>query len=370
MRRLLTGLSLLSLGVLPAQAQYRDPITPTQLRQAQLLVQERACYDPRMQFCELTTRLQNNQLVVGGKVGDSEQKLLTLAGFYQLGYPVQDRLEVFPFKELSNPYAQVQVAAIDGHDAPSGQRLTQYIYGSYLRVLKLQGEWALVQSTQDQYISWIRYSEVIALSAERYENLAASFDSIVVKVKSATLYKDESLQTVIGQIPLGARLPLLAETETAFQVAYPGQREPQPGYLAKSETRLFVPLQGEGPEALLESARLYGLTPWLTGGATVAGWDSAAFIQTLYRLQGVLLPRESQQQQRMTLQIRNPEQTRPGDLVFYQHQTGIMLGGKRFLYLPINAPQAVIARLDSDKYAEALRTGQLSFGRVTPQSHL
>lgn len=75
---------------------------------------------------------------------------------------------------------------------------------------------------------------------------------------------------------------------------------------------------------LLESAQYYLGTPYLWGGKTVYGADCSGFVQNVFKLHGVDVPRDANQQiaQGKELDISNLENLQPCDLLFFAESPG------------------------------------------------
>jgi len=339
---------------------YRGVPTRAQLQEALELVRQRSSLDRDVAFFELEVGLEKNKLVLRGKVGDVEQKLLILAGFQQFHLPVVDHVEIFPFRQISMPYAWVRTPWLDGRTEPRAEAplKTQFLFGSFLKVLKTQGDWALVQSVSDHFIAWVPYPETLPVAEAKFNEWIA-LDSVLVHNVETQIFQDEALTQPLLKLVAGTRLPLQKVLDSGYQVWVPGATGPTPAFVNKADLRLFVPGQPLIPEALAVEARRWLKVPYLAGGNTIKGWDDSACIQHLYRQIGVLLPRKSSQLLPLTLAIRDSNQLKPGDLYFYNQQVGLYLGNDDVLHALPEQRQFVISSLHpgNPRYLKQLQTG-------------
>jgi len=101
----------------------------------------------------------------------------------------------------------------------------------------------------------------------------------------------------------------------------------------------------ERPGVVPVARRFVGVTPYLWGGTTPAGFDCSGLVQFAYReAYGINLPRTSRQQFHAGVFIppNRMDLMRPGDLVFFSstgrpadiHHVGIFIGNNRMIHAP------------------------------------
>jgi len=102
--------------------------------------------------------------------------------------------------------------------------------------------------------------------------------------------------------------------------------------------------------ALMEdSIRSFIGTPYLWGGATRKGTDCSGFTQSVYREQGLFIPRNSRKQQTFGVPVPQ-EQAAYGDLVFFTK-----LGGKRITHVGIYAGNGRMVHAGCSKGVTAVK---------------
>jgi cell wall-associated NlpC family hydrolase len=110
-----------------------------------------------------------------------------------------------------------------------------------------------------------------------------------------------------------ARAPLTEAPAPAAQAAPVAQAAPAPAASASAS-------------AIVSIARQYIGVPYVSGGATPAGFDCSGFTQYVFAQVGISLPRSSSAQ-RHSGTVVSAAQARPGDLVWGPGHVGIYTGG-------------------------------------------
>jgi peptidoglycan DL-endopeptidase CwlO len=86
-----------------------------------------------------------------------------------------------------------------------------------------------------------------------------------------------------------------------------------------------APAPAASASAIVDIARRYIGTPYVSGGATPAGFDCSGFTQYVFAQVGISLPRTSAEQRHAGTQVSAAE-ARPGDLVWGPGHVGIYTG--------------------------------------------
>ncbi len=318
-------------------------------------------------------RWQEGRIVLTGRALRPEDSASLVRLLTTLG-PVDNRLEVFPYKAVGErAYAAVRAPGADLRAQPdaSSELVSQALPGDTLKVLERPaGRWLRVLREWDEYVGWIEVDKVVLWTQPEWQTW-----------RSAPLV---TLQTSQGSLPRGSFAKSLPG-----EVPGPSGAVPVTGSIVTAEGKTYtVPVaalvqvnQSEGVrqrKAIVSYARALLAdqpTRYLWGGTIGNALDCSGFNQTVYRLAGIALPRDSYQQQAASSpvapQVSDWRQLQPGDLLFFSEKgkrathTGIYIGEGKFIHSSgHNKGIAENNLLGESEYEQFLRRIYFGSGRV------
>mgnify|MGYP003733834851 FL=1 len=232
----------------------------------------------------------------------------------------------------------VSVTPIREKPRHSSQMVDQAIMGNTTKLLQKEGEWYLMQTDYD-YVGWISKTGIIVT------------DSIGIKKwKNTTNYKVSVLHASIFSLPYETSQPI---TDIILNNIFFGKKtnnnwisvilpDGRSGFTREKNlkpigTTLIQPINTK--KLLFEAYRMTGV-PYLWGGNSSKANDCSGFTQTVFKSQGMQLPRDARQQALLGEKII-PDETweniLPGDLLFFGEKdrvthVGISTGKKEFIH--------------------------------------
>ncbi len=251
---------------------------------------------------------------------------------------------------LAGLYGTVNQPVVNMYSAPTADSdvVSQVIYGVRVDYLESKGEWVKIRSG-DTYSGWVEHSRMKVKADYAYGEKTAWVSSLFANVyREASVTKHQPML----MLPFESKLEVISEPETNnrrwLQVRLVDDRSGwvQRGDLSFTEEKLSV------EQVIALSRRFLGL-PYTWGGTSSFGYDCSGFTQMLCRRQGVILPRDADQQAEWE-GVSSVERTKlaAGDLLFFGSNpqkithTGFYIGDDQFIHATVNQqPVIQISRL-------------------------
>jgi len=221
----------------------------------------------------------------------------------------------------------VPISCLPVRQRPShrSEQVTEWILGEILSLGENEGGWVRAVGP-DGYEGWVPSGpfEAAVVDASAWEREATLF-SIGTGIAGARFER----------LPWGARLRQVE----GGRVALPDGREVVPDdgrrLVGAGERELLFPPVGA---ALVGTARDWLGVPYSWGGRSERGADCSGFVQSVFRLHGVSLPRDSRQQRAVGEELVTGARPREGDLLFFAPGGGpishvaVSTGGSRIIH--------------------------------------
>ena len=239
--------------------------------------------------------------------------------------------------------------------------VSEELLGSGLVVLERKDGWVRIRG-EDNYEGWVHSGGLILRTAEAAEAWWDDVGGRPAFVLDAVV-ADESRRTIV-RLPWGARVAV-----EGTRVHLPDGRA---GHISEGRVVIWQELGAEFPQsvtAVVGTAREWLGVPYVWGSRTRWGADCSGFVQSVYRLHGFLLPRDSHQQVEIGEPIEHEEgyaEFCPGDLLFFRgskspriSHVALSLGGSAILHAAESNGEVMPDDLDGDSELERSLAGRL-----------
>lgn len=219
-----------------------------------------------------------------------------------------------------------------------GRVETQALYGERLLVTGVRSSgWLHVVAVNQRthrdsrgYPGWLPARQVTTMRPQP--------SSYIATVTHLTTWLRGASGRRIVEVSIGTRLPVLARTSTTVAVASPTHVRL---YVAAADVVVrtpSTPARTRSAANVLTTARSFIGLPYLWGGRSGFAVDCSGFTQLVYKLHGVTLPRDTDDQARAGTSARLSA-LKPADLLFFREgstigHVGFFVGSGRMLHAP------------------------------------
>lgn len=190
----------------------------------------------------------------------------------------------------------------------SSEQVTQLLFGETIKVYEKKRSWYRIKTAHDNYECWMDEKQFLFITQSQFEELqsqqslvAADFVQLIQHPKSGEMIS----------LLLGSNLPYfknnsiqIDKDEWKFEGITLNTQEKQP--------KTKIP----------ENALLLLNAPYQWGGRSPFGIDCSGFVQIIYKLNGISLPRDASQQAEVGQALSFIEEAEEGDLAFFDNEEG------------------------------------------------
>lgn len=190
------------------------------------------------------------------------------------------------------------------------EMVSQLLFGDLIKVISTKYEWYKIEIISDKYPCWVDRNQIHILTAKEFKSTTQAKTYISEDVLSPV---KKLKSNEIFPIPLGSSIyGYQAKNSTFTAGAEKFEIHGSVRSIPKKVNR----------KNLVEDALLYLNSPYLWGGKTPMGIDCSGFVQMVYRLNGVDLPRDAYQQAEIGQALSFIEEADEGDLAFFDNEVG------------------------------------------------
>lgn len=191
--------------------------------------------------------------------------------------------------------ASSSVADVRRSPNHASELVTQIIYGDAVQPLKVDGDWYLVR-LDDGYIGWIRSWHLTELSPDKKRRYAEGANYRVSANHAVVLQNPDREALAVTDLVVGTELEARECGRRGWRaVVLPDGKE---GFVSSRSIEKTPAARRISRDKLSATGLRFLGIPYIWGGTTPKGFDCSGLIQRVFRLHGLILPRDADQQSR------------------------------------------------------------------------
>ncbi|MBN2417324.1 C40 family peptidase [bacterium] len=330
-------------------------------------VQEKYCPDASESVFDISCKIRDTSIILTGDVLSREGKNDLLNRFALLeDVTIIDSIQVLPDSVAAKtPYGVIRlsVAQMRGEPGNSAEMVSQAVMGSEVRILRLADSPFYLCQGEDNYLGYIKES-AMAMGDEQFITRWRKGQKLyVTALFCQAREKMSDAADPVSDLVIGNKVLLTARHGGWYEISLPDSRT---GFvragnvLEEEEYRRAFPPEAA---ALIKTAKMFLGNPYLWGGTSFKGVDCSGFVQTVYKIHGIQLRRDADQQAEQGRAVSmedNLVYLKPGDLLFFGSNperishVGMYIGDSYFIH---SSGLVRINSFDPDdaRYSEYLR---------------
>ncbi len=192
----------------------------------------------------------------------------------------------------------------------TSEMCTQILFGEHYTITDENSKWCKIKLALDGYEGWIDLKIVNEISKKTFHQIAHQ-QQIVTTNPFNIVQPENGYSNFL--IVAGSTLPFYKSSNNSFRIG-------AESYTIQGDKILSV--KKNIRKMLIENALKYFNSPYLWGGRSPFGVDCSGFTQILYKMVGLQIPRDANQQASMGENVTFVEETLPGDLAFFDNEEG------------------------------------------------
>ncbi|MGC8595595.1 MAG: NlpC/P60 family protein [Candidatus Kryptoniota bacterium] len=325
--------------------------------------------DPRTSVFNVNASQTNgHELVVKGAVDNPEAKKSILLSLKSIGYfEVIDSVTVLPDTSLGKAIfgiVNVSVGNMRAEPHSRAELVNQVLLGHIVKVLEKRGGWLYIKSG-DNYLGWIDAENIVRIDSQKLNTYLKS-DKLIVTAPFTILKSAPDNGYTVSDAVMACYLKLIKKYGMTYMVQLPDGRTAFVRSSDVDDYSRFLREVKPTPENVKKLALSMLGFPYLWGGTSTKGMDCSGFTKTVYRMVGIDLPRDADQQALLGKDVSSENEfaaLKIGDLLFFGQReehgkkekivhVGIYIGSGYFIHSSGRVRISSLLRNDSlfDEY--------------------
>ncbi len=203
----------------------------------------------------------------------------------------------------------ISVVPVRAFPDDTTEQVTQLLFGDMVRVLEKKKKWVLVEIVADDYQGWVSDGQLELISENDFLSL-----------RDAPTHTSNDLVQVLEN--KSRQINFVVSAGSSFYNCREGHFD-----LLGDEYHFWGSMLKSDdfePQGIVNHALLFLNVPYQWGGKSALGMDCSGLNQVVYKMAGKKILRDASQQATQGETIHLISEARPGDLLFFDNEEGII----------------------------------------------
>jgi len=286
-------------------------------------VREKVAPDKRVSVFDVVAERRDGTVILKGEVNDAASRAKVVAAVQAASpSPVLDSIRMLPDPALGERVYGIVILSVANVRSKPGvaeELSTQVLMGTVITLLKNARGYSYVQMP-DRYLGWLDRDEFRAVTRAEADAWTSAPKVIMPGYFAIVREQPDAAAQPVCDLVAGGVLKTTGIQGTWTKVELADGRK---GFIESSlvqDYEQWKTSRRPTGEAISRTAKLFMGVPYLWGGTSGKGLDCSGFVKTVYRLNGMELDRDADQQAQSGIEVNvGPafENSHTGDLMFF-----------------------------------------------------
>jgi len=196
--------------------------------------------------------------------------------------------------------------------------VSQLLFGEPYQILQKEQDWYYINTVNDSYEGWIDINQSYIIDKNEFSRLNSIKSFRSNRLITFLEYNSQLLNISLGSFLYSKDNFKIGDLDFKFS-----------NNETINENNLF--------NRIIDNAKKCLNIPYLWGGKTVFGFDCSGFVQVLYGVENIKLPRDASQQEKIGNVISDLFKSQKGDLAFFGNENiithvGIIINNSEIIH--------------------------------------